>query len=60
MSDCTHLILIGKKQAENDELEGKNVFILMYETNSGDLGLKDVLTNHSCIEAKNERKSLRN
>ncbi len=41
---------------ENDGLEGKNVFILMYETNSGDLGLNgDVPTDESCIQAKNER-----
>ena len=40
---------------ESDGLEGKNVFILMYETNSGDIGLNDIPTDHSCIQVKNER-----
>ncbi len=44
-----------KKQAEIDGLEGKNVFVFMYETNSGDVGLNDAPTDNSCIQAKNER-----
>ena len=40
---------------ENDGLEGENMFIFMYETNSGDLRLNDVPTDHSYMQAKNER-----
>lgn len=46
-----NLILIWEEsKAENDGLEGKNVFILVYETNSGDVGLNKVITDHSCIQ----------
>jgi hypothetical protein len=43
------------EQVENDGLESKNVFVFMYETNSGDLALNYLPTEHSYIQAKNER-----
>ena len=52
MSDCTQLNADRIKQAENDGLEGENMFIFMYETNGGDLGLENVPTNHSYIRPR--------
>jgi hypothetical protein len=44
-----NLITTGLKKVENDGLEGKNLFVFMYEINSGDLVLDIEPTEHSYI-----------
>ena len=54
MFDCTRLNCDEMKKVENNGLEGENMFIFMYESNSGDFGLNDSPTNHGCINVKYE------
>ena len=54
MFGCTRLNRDEIKKVENNGLEGENMFIFMYESNSGDIGLNDGPTNHSCIDVKYE------
>jgi hypothetical protein len=43
-----HKLTVIEKN-KNDELEGKDMFIFMYEINGGDLGLSDDQTDQSYI-----------
>jgi hypothetical protein len=52
MFDCTQLDYDGINKVENDGLEGKNLFVFMYESNSGDLVLDGEPTEHSYIKPR--------
>ena len=53
MFDCTQLKSDQMERVEkNDGLESENMFIFMYEADSGDLGLNDWPTDISCIQAR--------
>jgi hypothetical protein len=51
MFDCTQLSRDQIGQVENDGLEGENVFELVYEVDSGDLGVDNTPTDRSCIHS---------
>lgn len=54
MSDCVQVKRDQMGQMENNGLESENMFVFMNEVDSRNVGLSNVKTYCSCIQARNE------